>query len=60
MESKLSTVEIVTELTILEQEINLKIMKYNLLSQVIRDRYPDLERDDYFLEKKILTDAKTK
>jgi len=60
MESKLSTVEIVTELTILEQEINLKIMKYNLLSQVIRERYPDLERDDYFLEKKILTDTKTK
>ena len=60
MESKMSTVEIVTELTILEQEINLKIIKYNMLSQVIRERFPDLERDDLFLEKKILTNEKTK
>lgn len=60
MESKMSTVEIVTELTVLEQEINLKIMKYNILSQIIRDRFPDLERDELFLEKKILTDQKIK
>lgn len=55
MDSKMSTVEIVTELTVLEQEINLKIMKYNILSQIIRDRFPDLERDELFLEKKLLT-----
>ena len=60
MESKMSTVEIVTELTVLEQEINLKIMKYNILSQIIRDRFPDLERDELFLEKKLLTNEKTK
>lgn len=60
MDSKKSTVEIVTELTILEQEINLKIMKYNILSQIIRDRFPDLERDELFLEKKLLTNEKTK
>lgn len=60
MESKMSTVEIVTELTVLEQEINLKIMKYNILSQIIRDRFPDLEREELFLEKKLLTNEKTK
>lgn len=60
MDSKMSTVEIVTELTVLEQEINLKIMKYNILSQIIRDRFPDLEREELFLEKKLLTNEKTK
>ena len=60
MDSKMSTVEIVTELTVLEQEINLKIMKYNILSRIIRDRFPDLERDELFLEKKLLTNEKTK
>lgn len=58
MDSKMSTVEIVTELTVLEQEINLKIMKYNILSQILRDRFPNLERDELFLEKKLLTDEK--
>lgn len=56
----MSTAEIITELTILEQEINLKIMKYNILSQIIRERFPDLERDELFLEKKLLTNEKTK
>ena len=60
MDSKMSTVEIVTELTVLEQEINLKIMKYNILSQIIRDRFPDLEKEEMFLEKKLLTNEKTK
>lgn len=60
MESKMSTAEIVTQLTILEQEINLKIMKYNILSQIIRERFPDLEHDELFLEKKLLTNEKTK
>lgn len=46
-----STIEIITELTKLEQEIDLKIMKYNLLAQEIYRRFPLPEIEEEFKPK---------
>lgn len=45
------TVELVTELSKLEQEIDLKIMKYNLLRAELIRRFPITEIEETFKPK---------
>lgn len=49
--NKKPTYEIIKELSFLEQEIDLKIMKYNILRDELIKRFPFLEDDEIFKEK---------
>lgn len=49
--TKKPTYEIITELTRLEQEIDLKIMKYNILAKEICSRFPILKQEETFTPK---------
>jgi len=42
---KIPTYELLKEVSLLDQEINLKILKYNLLVEELLKRYPDLSKD---------------
>lgn len=39
----ISDKELITEITRLEQEIQLKTMKYNILVKILNNRYPQVE-----------------
>ena len=51
--SKKSLVEIIKEMTFLEQKIQLEVMKYNLLSIEFLKRYPNFKDNEEFKEKEI-------
>lgn len=44
----MSTIDLVTEITRLEQEIGLKTLRHNVLVQEIFNRYPELVHNDAF------------
>lgn len=46
-----STAELMTELAKLEKEIELKIIKYNLISRELCHRFPMLEQEEEFKPK---------
>lgn len=52
--NKMSNVDIITELSFLDQKIELMIMKYNLLQAEITKRYPQLDTEDGFKPKKLV------
>ena len=52
--SKKPTNEIISEMSFLDQEIYLKTMKYNLLSQELLRRFPYLAKEETFKEKEII------
>ena len=55
--SKTSLVDLVTELTELERDIDLRVYKYNLIILEIYRRFPNLENQEEF-RPKILTKDK--
>jgi hypothetical protein len=52
--STISTPTLMTDLTYLEQEINLKLMKYEEIRQELCNRFPNLEKEDDMFQEKIL------
>lgn len=52
--NKKPTYEIIKELSFLDQDINLKIMKFNILTQEILKRFPDLAKEEMFAEKSVI------
>lgn len=52
--SKTSTPELMTELTYLEQEINLKLMKYEAIRKELCTRFPTLEEEEELFQPKKL------
>lgn len=55
---KTSTVELMTELTYLEQEINLKLMKYEEIRKELCARFPMLEENEEMFNQKVLVKKK--
>lgn len=51
---KVPTCELVNELSILELEINLNILKYNIYAKELTRRFPFLEKEDSFKQKKLV------
>lgn len=54
MENKYSTTplyELLTEMTYLEQEINMKLLMYEQMRQEVVRRFPPVEKDEIFKEK---------
>ena len=49
--SKKTTVELVTEYTYLEQEIDMKLFRHEQLRQEILKRYPQVEKSGEFKKK---------
>ena len=55
---KTSTAELMTELTYLEQEINLKLMKYEEIRKELCERFPMLEEKEEMFNQKVLVKKK--
>lgn len=55
---KTSTAELMTELTYLEQEINLKLMKYEEIRKELCARFPMLEEKEEMFNQKVLVKKK--
>lgn len=51
--TKKPLVEIITEMSKLEQKIQLEVMKYNILANELTRRFPDLKNNEEFREKEI-------
>ena len=49
--SKTPTVDLVKEVSLLEREINLKIIKYNIVVAELVRRFPMLEKEPMFQQK---------
>jgi len=57
MENKYSTTplcELLTEMTYLEQEINIKLLMYEQMRQEVVRRFPPVEKDEIFKEKVLI------
>lgn len=54
--SKTPTVDLIKESTMLEKEINLKILKYNLYIAELVRRFPMLEKEKEFQQKTLEID----
>lgn len=54
------TFEIVNEMGEIEQTINMLIERYNELSTELLERFPLLEKDEYFVNKEIKPKVKEK
>jgi hypothetical protein len=55
---KTSTAELMTKLTYLEQEINLKLMKYEEIRKELCTRFPMLEEKEEMFNQKVLVKKK--
>ena len=51
---KTGTDVLVKEISILEQEINIKILRYEKIRQELIKRYPTLEEQEVYKEKKLI------
>jgi len=54
------TSQLMIEFTYLEQEINMKLLRYEKLRQEICKRHPILRDDEVFMEKKLIKKGNNK
>lgn len=49
-----TTANLVLNISMLDKEINIKLMKYNEMVRVLKTRFPILENSEEFKEKKLI------
>lgn len=57
--TKVPLCDLITEITYLEQEIDIKIMRYETIKRELIKRYPVIDNEEIFKTKKLIKEVRT-